>query len=233
MQYDMTPSAVAQSSVEERAAFITRTYLHLFGAILAFVGIEFVLFASGLVVPMFNALAAGGKFGWLLVMAGFVGVSYLADSWARSSTSLGMQYAGLGLYVVAQAIIFAPLLALAASVDFSILPKAALITAVLFGGLTGVVFITRKDFSFMRGVLMLGGLVALGLIVTSILFGFSLGVIFSWAMLGLAGGYILYNTSNVMLHYRTDQHVSAALTLFADVALMLWYVIRILLNSRR
>ncbi len=232
MQYDMTPHAVAQSSVEERAAFITRTYLHLLGAILAFVGIEFVLFASGLVSPLLE-LAAGSRFGMLLFLGGFVAVSWLADNWARSANSVGMQYAGLGLYVVAEAIMFAPLLAVAAYYDVGILPKAALITAVLFGGLTGVVFITRKDFSFMRGALMLGGLVAMGLVVTSVLFGFSLGVFFSWAMLGLAGGHILYNTSNVMLHYRTDQHVSAALTLFAAVALMLWYVIRILLNSRR
>lgn len=231
MQYDMTPNAVAQSSVEERAGFITRTYLHLFGAILAFVGLEFVLFATGLVSPLLE-LAGASRFGWLIFMGGFVAVSWLADNWARSSTSVGMQYAGLGLYVLAEAIIFAPLLAIAAYYDVSILPKAALITAVLFGGLTGVVFVTRKDFSFMRGALMLGGFVAMGLIVTSIFFGFSLGVFFSWAMLALAGGHILYNTSNVMLHYRTDQHVSAALTLFAAVALMLWYVIRILLDRR-
>jgi FtsH-binding integral membrane protein len=232
MQYDMTPSAVAQSSVEERAAFITRTYVHLLGAVLAFVGLEFVIFASGLVSPILQ-LASASRYSWLLFMGGFVAVSWLADRWARSDTSIGMQYAGLGLFVVAEAIIFAPLLAMAAYYDPGILPKAGLITAVLFSGLTGVVFVTRKDFSFMRGVLMLGGFVALGLIVTSILFGFTLGVAFSWAMLGLASGYILYNTSNVMLHYRTDQHVSAALTLFADVALMLWYVIRILMSSRR
>ncbi|MBC7172921.1 MAG: US12 family protein [Polyangiaceae bacterium] len=232
MQYDMTPSAVAQTSVEERAAFITRTYLHLLGAILAFVGLEFVIFASGLVAPIAE-VAMGSRMGWMLFLGGFVAVSYLADKWARSATSIGMQYAGLSLYVVAQSIMFAPLLLVAAYYDVGILPKAALITAVLFGGLTGIVFLTRKDFSFMRGALMLGGFVGMGLLVASLIFGFSLGVVFSWCMLGLAGGYMLYNTSNVMLHYRTDQHVSAALTLFADVTLMLWYVIRILLNSRR
>jgi FtsH-binding integral membrane protein len=232
MQYNMTPNAVAQSSVEERAAFITRTYVHLFGAIFAFVAIEALLFATGIANPILYAVSSS-RFAWMLFLGGFIAVSYVADRWARSATSLGMQYAGLGLYVVAEAIMFVPLIAMAAYVDAGILPKAGIITLVLFGGLTGVVFITRKDFSFMRGALMLGGFAAMGLVVSSILFGFSLGVIFSWAMLALAAGYILYNTSNVMLYYRTDQHVSAALTLFADVALMLWYVIRILLNSRR
>jgi FtsH-binding integral membrane protein len=232
MNYQTTQGAVAHSNVEERSAFILRTYLHLVGAIFAFVGLEAVLFASGLIEPILGALGSS-RFVWLLFMAGFVGVSYLADSWARSATSPGLQYAGLGLYVVAESIIFAPLLALAAYVEPGLIPKAGLITLVLFGGLTGVVFITRKDFSFLRGVLMLGGFAGIGLIVASIVFGFSLGLFFSWAMLALAAGYILYDTSNVMLHYRTDQHVSAALALFASVALMLWYVLRILLNSRR
>jgi FtsH-binding integral membrane protein len=232
MNYQTTPNAVAQSSVEERSAFIMRTYLHLAGAIFAFVGLEAVLFASGLAAPIVRVLV-GTRFAWLLVMGGFVGVSYLADNWARSATSTGMQYAGLGLYVIAEAIIFVPLLAIAAMYAPGVIPKAGLITLVLFSGLTGVVFITRKDFSFLRGALMLGGFAALGLIVASILIGFDLGLFFSWAMLVFAAGYILYDTSNVMLHYRTDQHVSAALALFASVALMLWYVLRILMNSRR
>jgi uncharacterized protein len=103
----------------------------------------------------------------------------------------------------------------------------------LFGGLTGVVFITRKDFSFMRGALMFGGFAALGFIVFSLLFGFELGMFFSYAMVVLACGYILYETSNVMLHYRTNQYVAASLALFAAVMLLFWYVLRILLSRRR
>src|SRR5690606_4432764 len=114
----------------------------------------------------------------------------------------------------------------------SAIPTAALVTLVLFGGLTGIVFLTRKDFSFMRGILGVLALAALGVIVCSWIFGFSLGVFFAGAMVALAGGYILYNTSNVLHHYRTDQHVSAALTLFADVALMFWWVLRIFMSRR-
>ena len=73
----------------------------------------------------------------------------------------------------------------------------------------------------------------MGLIVASILFGFTLGMFFSYAMIAFACGYILYDTSNVMLHYRTSQHVAAALALFASVMLLFWYVLRVLIDRRR
>lgn len=229
------PVPAIHAGVDERAAFIVRTYMHLAGAMLAFVAIEaglFLFFPA--VVEMLVGLAFLNRFSWLIFLGGFMAVSWIADRWAQSSTSQGMQYAGLGLYVVAEAILFVPLIFMVAFALEApdILPKAAIITLVLFGGLTGVVFITRKDFSFLKGILGVAGLAAIGIIVASILFGFSLGSFFAGAMILLAGGYIVYTTSNILHHYRTDQHVAAALALFASVALLLWYVI-ILLSNRR
>jgi FtsH-binding integral membrane protein len=66
-----------------------------------------------------------------------------------------------------------------------------------------------------------------------VLFGFTLGMAFSYCMIALACGYILYDTSNVLHHYRTEQYVAAALALFAAVMLLFWYVLRILLDRRR
>jgi FtsH-binding integral membrane protein len=94
------------------------------------------------------------------------------------------------------------------------------------------VFITAKDFSFLRTTLMIGGLVALGVIVVSMFAGFELGYLFIGAMILLCCGYILYDTSNVLHHYRTDQHVSAALALFASVALLFWYMIQLFMRAR-
>jgi len=96
------------------------------------------------------------------------------------------------------------------------------------------VFVTKKDFSFLGPVLSVGTLIALGVIVAGILFGFTLGLFFCFAMVALISGSILYNTSNVMLHYPTDMHVAAALELLADVAILFWYIVRIVmaLNSR-
>ena len=230
--------AVAEATSEERARFITRTYLHLFGAILVFAVLELLWFSTPVAQLMFSVLSAG-RFAWLIFMAAFVGVSYLANSWALNSVSKSKQYLGLGLYTVAESILFLPLIALAMVAgtgpdgDPGILPKAIMITLTLFGGLTGVVFITRKDFSFMRSVLMFGGFAAMGLVVASILFGFTLGMAFSYAMIALACGYILYDTSNVLHNYRTEQYVAAALALFASVMLLFWYVLRIRLARRR
>ncbi|MEM6329409.1 MAG: permease, partial [Planctomycetota bacterium] len=38
-----------------------------------------------------------------------------------------------------------------------------------------------------------------------------------------------YDTSNVMHHYQPGQHVAASLSLFASVALLFWYVVRLLM----
>jgi hypothetical protein len=229
------PVPAIDASVDERAAFIVRTYAHLAGAMAAFVAIEagLFLFAPD-VVELLVSIAFMNRFSWLIFLGGFMAVSWVADRWARGSASQGMQYAGLGLYVVAEAILFVPLIFLVAFALEApdILPKAGVITLVLFGGLTGVVFITRKDFSFLKGILGVAGLAAIGIIVASILFGFSLGSFFAGAMILLAGGYIIYTTSNILHHYDTRQHVAASLALFASVALLLWYVI-VLLSNRR
>lgn len=227
------PYLVVDAPAEERAAFIRRTYLHLAFAILAFTGLEILLFQSGAVVPIMETLL-GTKYSWLIVLGCFVGVSWLANWWANSNTSAGLQYLGLGLYVVAEAIIFVPLLVLAVSFgSASVLPNAIIITGLLFLGLTVTAFTTRKDFSFLGSILKIGSFIALGVIVASIVFGFSLGLIFSAVMVLFAGAAILYTTSNIIHKYNTTQHVAAALALFAAVALLFWYVLRILLSFTR
>jgi FtsH-binding integral membrane protein len=177
-------------------------------------------------------LMVGTRYGWLVVLGLFMFVSYIAESWARSAVSPITQYLGLGLYVVAQSIIFVPLLYIARIYDPGIITSAGTATLGLFGVLTAVVFITRKDFSFLRTVLVFGSFAALGLIVVAILFQFSLGPIFTYAMIALACGYILYHTSNVMHHYRIGQHVAAALALFASVALLFWYILQLFMSRR-
>lgn len=226
--YTRAINTAADAGVDERGAFIAKTYMHLAGAIFAFVALEAALFATGVAY----ALAPSMLRSWFIVLLAFVGVSWIADRWARNATSLGMQYLGLGVFIVAEAVLFLPMIAIALAVDPGAVPTAALVTLFLFGGLTAIVFVTRKDFSFMRGLLGVATLGALGVIACSMIFGFSLGVLLSGAMVVLAGGYILYNTSNVLHHYRTDQHVAAALTLFADVALLFWYVLRIFMSRR-
>ena len=73
----------------------------------------------------------------------------------------------------------------------------------------------------------------MGFILVAIIFNFQLGAVFLYAMIALACGYILYDTSNVLHHYRVGQHVAAALALFASVALLFWYVVQLFMSRRR
>jgi FtsH-binding integral membrane protein len=222
----------AQAAGSERAAFIRRTYAHLAGAILAFMGVEVLLFqvlGKEGQDQVLNLMTAG-RFTWLFVLLAFMGASWIAQTWAQSETSSAMQYLGLGLYVVAEAVIFLPLLIIAEHFMPKAVPTAAILTLAVFGGLTLSVFVTKKDYSFMRPILCVGSLIALGVIVAGIVFNANLfGVFFSFAMVALMSGYILYYTSQVMLHYRTDQHVAAALALFAAVATLFWFILRIVM----
>jgi FtsH-binding integral membrane protein len=233
MSYGYDYSMAAQATASDRATFIRRTYAHLAGAILAFMGVEVLLFQvlgeSGQQKVL--DLMSYGRFVWLFVMLAFMGASWIAQTWARSESSSAMQYMGLGLYVVAEAVIFLPLLIIAEHYMPKAIPTAAILTLAVFGGLTLSVFVTKKDYSSLRPILCVGSLIALGVIVAGIFLGFNLGVFFSFAMVALMSGYILYYTSQVMLHYRTDQHVAAALALFAAVATLFWYILRIVMAS--
>ena len=223
------PATIAEMDENSRGRFVSRTYNHLFGAICLFVLIELALFKSGVAQSIAGAL---GGVSWLVVLGGFVVVSWMASAVAHRATSQAAQYAALLAFVVAESIIFVPLLYVAERYAPGAITSAAMVTLLAFVGLTLVVFITRKDFSFLRGILFWGGIIALVTIVAGVIFGFQLGTFFSVAMVGLAGASILYDTSNILHHYPEDRYVAAALQLFASVALMLWYVLRLFLDRR-
>jgi FtsH-binding integral membrane protein len=220
---------VAIADANRRATFVSRTYAHLTGAIFAFTLIQIVLFKSGLAERIAQALMGVS---WLIVLGGFMVVGWMASHTAHRSMSMGAQYLALLGFVVAEAIIFVPLLYIANAFAPGTISSAAVVTFVGFGGLTAVAFVTRKDFSFLRGVLSWGFVVALVLIVASVLFGWNLGTWFSVGMVAFAGAAILYDTSNILRHYPEDRYVAAALELFASVALMFWYVLQLFLASR-
>lgn len=219
---------------DARAQFIRKTYGHLAMAIGLFVALEALFFNIGLDQAAMRLLSTS-RYSWLVVLGGFMFVSWIADRWATQGASIGLQYAGLALFTVAEALIFLPLLAMAVAMtgDGSLLIQAAMITGALVLALSAVALTTRKDFSFLGGILKVGFIIALGLIVASFFLPISLGFWFSGAMILLASGAVLYNTSNLIHRYQPGQHVAAALSLFASVALLFWYVLRILMSLRR
>jgi uncharacterized protein len=221
---------VAQVGQEARRAFLARTYLHLFAAIVLFTAIEVVLFSTGVVVPLTRALLGTS---WLLVLGGFMIVGYLASRTAATAVGRPAQYAALTGFVVAEAIMFAPLLLIASLQAPGMIGSAAAVTLFGFALLTGMVMWTKQDLGFLGGLLRWIGILALVLIAASVIFGFTLGTLFSVGMVGFAGAAILYETSEVLHRYPQDRHVGAALQLFSSVALMFWYVLRLFMGSRR
>lgn len=223
---------VAEAPLETRTDFVRKTYSHLAGAIGVFALLEWILLSIIPAESIFGLLQAS-RYSWLIVLGAFMVVSMIANKWAYNGASKGMQYAGLALYVAAEAVIFLPLLAFATLYDPAAIGKAGVVTGFMVLGLTAIAFTTKKDFTFLGGILKIGFIVALGLIIAGVFFPSlmsGMGIWFSIAMIVLASGSILYNTSAIMYHYAPGQHVAASLSLFASVALLFWYVLRLFLN---
>ena len=226
----VTAQAVHTDQVAtDRAPFLMRVYGHLMLAIAFFVAIEVAFFKTGAAYDIAQALLGVN---WLLVLGGFMVTGWLARGLAARVASPAAQYAGLALYVVIQAIIFAPMLYIADHQAPGVIGSAAILTGLGFTGLTLIVLQTRKDFTFLGGMLRWAGVMALVAIGGAVLFGWHLGTWFSLGMVAVAGAAILYDTSKILYYWPEDRYVGAALELFASVALMFWYILRLLMSRR-
>lgn len=251
------PGAVATLGVSDRISFLRRTYAHLGFALIAFALLTGALFnyAPQLTWKL-STLFGGSMMGMLGLVVVLVFLMYGAERLTHSSTSKGLQYAGLALGIVLQTFMLMPLIwilmlkfssfspeqvaMMRAGIAtpalngpaLSVLIQAVVITLSIFIGLTLVVFITKKDFSFLRGILTIAGFAAIGVMLASILFGFSLGALFSGFVILLMAGYILYETSAIMKDFPPTAHVAAALMLFMTVATMFRFVLNLLISTR-
>lgn len=217
---------VSQLSVEDRSTFIWRCYAHVVGAILAFAAIEVYLFQSGIAeriaIPMIN--------NWWMVLGGFILAGWGATHVAHRVESKNAQYAAFAAFIFVEAIIFAPMLFIASIKAPGVIESAAGVTILGCVGLIATAMVTRKDFSFLRGMLTWMFFLALAAIVGSLIFGFELGTWFSVAMIGFAGAAVLYDTSNIMHHYPQEKYVAASMQLFASIAMMFWYILRLFMS---
>ncbi len=188
---------VSELSAADRSTFIWKCYAHVVGAILVFAAIEVYLFQSGVA----KAIAEPMLNNWLLVIGAFMFASWGATRVAHKVKSTQAQYMALGFFIVVQALIFAPMLYIASKMQPGLIDSAAGVTIMGCVGLIATVMITGKDFTFLRGMLVWGGMLAMVAIVGSIFFGFQLGTWFSVLMIGFAGSAVLYDTSNIVHHY--------------------------------
>jgi hypothetical protein len=218
---------------DTRAAFYRKTYAHVALATLLFIIVETILLRIQPLVDLMVSLTQGWS--WLLVLGAFMFATNYAEKLAHTTHDKTKQYLALFLFVVAEAVIFVPLLYIAIFYTqgeyFSIINQAAIMTLALFTGLSAVVLITKKDFSFLRSFLAIGFIIAVGAIIAGMIFGFNLGLVFSAGMIVLAAGTILYQTSQLVHNYSTDQYVGASLGLFASLMLLFWYILSIFMSN--
>ncbi|WP_323787140.1 Bax inhibitor-1 family protein [Psychroserpens sp.] len=225
------PVLLNEVSDVDRVAFYKKTYSHVAGGVLFFILFEYLLLQSQTIIDFALSMTEGYR--WLIMLGGFMFATNYAERMALKSPNKNTQYLAFGLYILAEAFIFVPLIYIAAFYMESgpeLLNQAAIVTLALFTGLSAVVFVTKKDFSFMKTGLTIGFFIAIGLIVAGTLFGFNLGLWFSVAMCLLAGGSILYQTSNLVNKYTTEDYIPAALGLFASLMLLFWYILSIFLS---
>jgi FtsH-binding integral membrane protein len=235
-QYDQQFEALSNTTDDIRADFYKKTYGHVAAAVLLFIILETLLLQVQPLVDFMFSLAQGWT--WLLVLGAFMWATSYAEKMAHKSHDRNQQYLGLGLIVLAYAVIFLPLISIAlqyqqyyeGSNESHLLSQAAFVTLSLFAALSAVVIVTKKDFSFLKSILTVGFIIAIGLIIAGMIFGFDLGLFFSGAMVVLAAGTILYQTSNLVHEYHTDQYVGAAVGLFSSLMLLFWYILQIFMS---
>ncbi|MFA9445062.1 Bax inhibitor-1 family protein [Egicoccus sp. AB-alg6-2] len=225
---------IAQQPVAVRESYMRGVYTNLVLGIVAFIGIEFVLLSETLFAtpPAAYIFELARSTNWLLILGGFMLVSWMASRLSVNARTPAQQWGGYGLLIFANALLFAIPLYMATQVPEleGTVGTAALISVVAFVGLSLVAIRSSKDFSFLGTLLKWGGILALVAIVVGVLTGNGLGTLFIVAMIGFAGGAILYDTQKIYRAFPPGTEVIAAMHLFSSIALLFWYVLQLLMR---
>jgi FtsH-binding integral membrane protein len=131
-------------------------------------------------------------------------------------------------------IVISPLLFIISQINPASIMQAGVLTVGIFGGLTAYVFISRRDFSFLRGMVVTGLIVVilagiLNIFIASSALGFAVAA----ATLLLFSGFVLYDTSNIIRRYPTNEYVAGALSLYLDAFNIFLALLRLLNAGRR
>ena len=215
----------ARAGVEERMGFVRKVYALFFAATL------FAIVGVGLGFAFPSLMLAVARHPWLTFFALIGGVM------GAQAVRLvpGVNLAALFGFTTMTGVIISPVIAIYTRLNPASIWQAGLLTVGIFGGLTAYVFISKKDFSFMRGMVVTGLIVvflagALNLfIVGSSAFAFGI----SCAALLLFSGFVLYDTSNIIRRYPVNEYVAGALDLYLDAFNIFLALLRILNAGRR
>jgi FtsH-binding integral membrane protein len=227
----MNETVINSTTIRGKQSFLVKTYLHLFLGLGLFGIFSGILYKVGFGIVMANLLSI--QFMGFIVFGLFIAASTVAQNLAFTRSNKSIQYMGLATYALVEAIFFSPIILIVSTVP-QILWLAIGITTVLFATLTLVALVSGKDFSFLKSALMYASIIVFVLILASFIWpALVSGIWFSGFMILLTGGYILYDTSNILRKFDEDQYIGASVMLLASFLLLLWYVIRFLLDLFR
>jgi len=171
---------------------------------------------------LFSAVTAGVSMalnlphpGLLLTLAGYFGLLFLTTRYRNSGIGLAMVFALTGFMGYTLGPLLSAYLSLANGPQLVMTALGG--TGVVFLGLSGYALVTRKDFSFMGGMLMTGILVAFLAGLGALFFGMAgLALAVSAMFVLLMAGLILYETSNI-IHGGETNYVMATVTLYVSI----------------
>jgi FtsH-binding integral membrane protein len=219
---------VSSAPPEARTAYMTRVYVRLLVGLAGFILGSMALFVTGLAYSIASFVLSVN---WLLILGGFMLVSWMSTTLLARAETVGAQYGAYAAIVAANVVLFAtPLVIAQEFAPEGTITLAAQLSVVAFAALSVISIRTAKDFSFLRGILLWGGVLALLGIVGSTIFGVGLGAWFAVAMIGYAGAAILYDTQKVYRTYPLGTETAAAVRLFSSLTLLFWYVLQLLSN---
>ncbi len=217
------PVPVAALTTARRMAFIRKVY-SLFGmGMLGWIGLTwFIVSNVELLKLAMTPAVMWGSFGvWIASCLGFGFLSRLSEA---VSALLYL------LLLTAAAAMTGPQVAInAAASGAAVVGQAFLLTVVIFGSLTAYVFMTKSDFSVWGGALVVGTVALFAIGILSIFFPMG-GMMkwYSYAVVLLFSGWVLYDTSNILHHYSENMAMTAAVALFIDFVIIFWHLLRIL-----
>lgn len=230
--YDVVTGPVAEAPAETRAAFLQKVYMTLFVGVAVAMGTGFMILQDAINTQMQGPLARLVLGSPIVVMIAYIAMAFGAGFAARVKGVNIVVYL-LFTMVTGGLLSFAFIYAYAATGSYAVIWNAFGLTALVFGGLTGYVLISGKDFSFMGGMLWVGLLVLIGfsigamfLKIPGMQLGISVGAVLLFAM------FVLYDTSNIMRRLGPNEWVAGALSLFIDFINMFIHILRILSDRR-
>ncbi|MHC4823155.1 MAG: Bax inhibitor-1/YccA family protein [Planctomycetota bacterium] len=241
--------SVAQADTPTRLAFLRKVYTLFSGAMVVWMGMTLlVTFNEGLLETAIG-LMSGGFIGFLLLMGAMFLLLRLT-----ANAGTGISLVGLGLFGVLEGFLTAPLVyiamcqgnetAMAAlqqgvlmpeqlSLGTGIVTQAFALTCAVFGGLSFYALTTKRDFLWMRGALYMGFFALMAILLLSFFGigeGMVMGIGFPLAFVVLMGGFVLYDTQNIMKRYPSHMAAAAAATLLIDFIIMFKYILMIFMR---